>query len=227
VPSFEGSWDAGTRQATLISTQTAVLRDDLGAPVETVPFGFLSAASSDGRFVAWTAYAQSGADYGGDEPLQLFVQDRASGETRIITRDISGQPSAFDTDVPAASFSEDGMLIAFHSTAPDLVEGDSSFVRLVRLPVFVCFQRNATSSGGADESWQSNTKSSVLTCSPVLQPGCAASLFQGQGPDIEGAPPAERIVNCAGIKAATVRGINPRAGRLQGGRQKRASLSYL
>jgi hypothetical protein len=55
-------------------------------------------------------------------------------------------------------------------------------------PVFTCSPEQVASSqcNGqrhrrrimAGESWQANIQSSVFTCSPVLQPGCAASLFQ-------------------------------------------------
>jgi hypothetical protein len=65
--------------------------------------------------------------------------------------------------------------------------GMSSKSFSIRLPLFACFHVFACASGfiamqraavSQTNHWQANIKSSVLTCWPVLQPVCPASLFQ-------------------------------------------------
>lgn len=120
LPEAVYAWDVNTGKSILISTNTVTVA---GSP-DPQPFGEFVAASPDGRFVAWLSYARPGASHPSSEPIQLFVQDRDSSETRRVIHRADGSFPLTPADFPAVSFSADGLWVAFQSAASDLVAGD-------------------------------------------------------------------------------------------------------
>ncbi len=73
--------------------------------------------SPDGRFVVWAAGPLDGRD--------VFLRDRLANTTIAVTGSFNQAPSGFSGP---ATISDDGALVAFDSTAPDLVAGDTNGV---------------------------------------------------------------------------------------------------
>lgn len=82
------------------------------------------AISSDGRFVAFVS--ESGDLVPGDAngAADVFVRDTMLDRTVLISRSVTGGSAAGSSLQPAIS--ADGRFVAFTSSAPDLVEGDSN-----------------------------------------------------------------------------------------------------
>ena len=80
---------------------------------------YAPSASSDGSVVA---FHRSGS--GGKSFWNVFVRDRSSGVTELVSVDSSGTPGNDDSFVP--SISADGRIVAFHSYASNLVTGDTN-----------------------------------------------------------------------------------------------------
>ncbi len=87
-------------------------------------FSAFPAVSGDGRFVAF--WSLSGNLVAGDsnDAGDVFVHDRESGETAIVSLSTTGQPGNGESALP--SLSEDGRFVAFKSAATNLVRGDSN-----------------------------------------------------------------------------------------------------
>ena len=84
------------------------------------------AISADGRFVAFASIAGNldGAD---DNPwTDVFVHDRQTGQTRVVSVDSAGKQSEGFADHPAIT--ADGRYVAFSSLAPGLVANDENGV---------------------------------------------------------------------------------------------------
>ncbi len=83
------------------------------------------AISADGRYVAF----YSGADnlVAGDSNFanDVFVHDRQTGDTTLVSVDSNGLQGNGSSDMPAIS--ADGRFVAFPSEASNLVAGDSNF----------------------------------------------------------------------------------------------------
>jgi Tol biopolymer transport system component len=80
------------------------------------------AVSADGRFVAFVSDASNLVGGDGDDFEDVFVHDRATGRTRIVSISSAGVKSdngAFDP-----SISDDGRFVAFSSSSSNLVKGD-------------------------------------------------------------------------------------------------------
>lgn len=110
------------------------IRDRLNATTEMVsvtpsgqPAGGESsfpAISADGRFVAFKSGAQNlvaGAPSGVSD---IYARDRLNGTTERISVSSAGTFAVFDSFFPAIS--ADGRYVAFNSSAPNLVAGDSN-----------------------------------------------------------------------------------------------------
>jgi hypothetical protein len=80
-----------------------------------------AAISADGRYVAFESSATNldPADTGGDE--DVFVRDRVSGSTRLVSA--SASPTQISQ---AAAVSADARFVALATTAPDMVAGDTA-----------------------------------------------------------------------------------------------------
>lgn len=83
------------------------------------------AISGDGRIVAFMSTARELAnDLNGQ--AQVFVHDRSTGTTELISRTPQSAPGLGTSREPALS--GDGRFVAFESNARDLVPGDGNFV---------------------------------------------------------------------------------------------------
>jgi Tol biopolymer transport system component len=91
------------------------------------------AISADGRYVAFQSFAQN---LTADAPVpcggpprppclqQVYVRDRLTGMTALVSRSVSGGRG--DGSSTRAAISADGRTVAFRSFAPDLVPGDTN-----------------------------------------------------------------------------------------------------
>jgi signal peptidase I len=86
-----------------------------------------SAISGDGRFVAFLATDGNLVDADRNRRRDLFVHDRQTGETLLVSADREGQPS--NDHSSAASLSNDGRVIAYPSLSHDIVEGDWNYAQ--------------------------------------------------------------------------------------------------
>jgi uncharacterized repeat protein (TIGR01451 family) len=79
--------------------------------------------SADGRFVAFASMASNLAGRDSNQNSDVFVHDRATGTTELISVSLTGDPaSGIDP-----SISGDGRFVSFTSAAFDLVPGDTGF----------------------------------------------------------------------------------------------------
>src|SRR5690349_1102715 len=88
--------------------------------------------SADGRFVAFESLATNLVTAPSNGNRQIFVRDRQLGTTRRVS--VSSAGALANGKCEAASISGDGWVVAFHSSATNLVPGDTnawrdSFVR--------------------------------------------------------------------------------------------------
>jgi Tol biopolymer transport system component len=99
--------------------------------VEPTGASFESSVSSDGRFVAFASDASNlvAGDHNGT--TDVFVRDRALGRTQRVSVGAGGTEANGISSLCALS--ANGRFVAFASTAPDLVAGDSNGVRAVFL----------------------------------------------------------------------------------------------
>src|SRR5688572_2586887 len=87
------------------------------------PSGFLSgpAISADGRFVAFDSTATNLIE-GGNLPFNIFVHDRQTGTTEVVSVSSRGREGEGLSSFP--DLSADGRFVAFDSDAANLVNGD-------------------------------------------------------------------------------------------------------
>lgn len=83
-----------------------------------------SSISADGRYVAFSSNANDLVQGDTNGKLDVFVRDRQTGETKLISRDSAGKLGNNDSSMPAIS--ADGRYVAFRSLADNLVPGDTN-----------------------------------------------------------------------------------------------------
>jgi Tol biopolymer transport system component len=81
------------------------------------------AISGGGRFVAFASYATNLTRADGPS-VDVFVRDRATGRTSLVSRNSSGTPGDDFSDFP--SIAGDGSFVVFESGATNLVPGDTN-----------------------------------------------------------------------------------------------------
>jgi Tol biopolymer transport system component len=79
--------------------------------------------SADGRFVAFTSFATNLVPGDTNRRDDVFVRDRLTGTTELVSVDSAGNQGNRDSGSPAIS--ADGRFVAFHSVATNLVPGDT------------------------------------------------------------------------------------------------------
>jgi Tol biopolymer transport system component len=114
--------------------------DSSGAEGNGVVYYQLS-ISADGGSVAFTSRASNLVPNDGNNRLDVFVHDRASGATERVSVDSSGAEGRRDS--LEAAISADGQTVAFFSYADNFVAGDGNlasdvFVRDRRLGITSC-----------------------------------------------------------------------------------------
>jgi len=80
--------------------------------------------SVDGRFVAFRSWANNLATGDTNGSYDIFVHDRQSEQTSRVSVDSAGTQG--DMDSYGASISADGLFVAFHSVASNLVADDTN-----------------------------------------------------------------------------------------------------
>lgn len=105
---------AGTTEKVSVTTDGEKATGDSFAPF----------TSADGRFVAFHSDATNLVAGGSNGETHVFVRDRQSGTTEIVSVD-SNEAEGNDTS-SSVSISADGRFVAFQSDATDLVTGDSN-----------------------------------------------------------------------------------------------------
>ena len=87
-------------------------------------YGGEAELSGDGRFVVFNSSAGNLVPGDTNGKRDIFVHDRATGEGSLVSSGIAGIPA--DGDSPLGAISEDGNIIAYHSFATNLVNGDQN-----------------------------------------------------------------------------------------------------
>ena len=111
--------DIQTGDTTLVSVSSAGIQGGLGS--------FAPSISGDGRWVAFESDASNFV--AGDTNLarDIFVRDRQSGTTTLVSSTFSGLPA--DGASGYATISLDGAWVAFESDATNIVNGDTNGLR--------------------------------------------------------------------------------------------------
>lgn len=82
------------------------------------------AVSADGRFVAFVSSAGNLSDQDDDALAEVYLRDRMTGTTVLVSRADGANGAAADGDSSAPSISADGRHVAFVSTAGNLSDQD-------------------------------------------------------------------------------------------------------
>lgn len=95
------------------------------------------AMTADGRWLAFVSDAGNLVAGDTNDSFDVFLRDRQTGRTVLVSTTPAGGPSAGGGYYDATAISDDGRLVAFASNARDLVPGDTNgrhdvFVRDVR-----------------------------------------------------------------------------------------------
>ena len=85
---------------------------------------YAGAISADGRYVTFTSQASTLDGVDTNQLDDVFVHDRQTNTTSRVSVSSTGQPDEFGAFAP--SISADGRYVAFVSSSPDLVPGDST-----------------------------------------------------------------------------------------------------
>lgn len=143
-------------------TTERVSVDSNGAQVAAGASGASLDISKDGRYVSFVSRDDilAGSTTGGAS--NLFVRDRLSGTTTLLSENIYGLPA--NSDISGAVMSCDGSRIAFFSSASDLVSDDINGVgdvfvkdRINNTTTNITYGNAWTSGGGPDISCDGST----------------------------------------------------------------------
>jgi Tol biopolymer transport system component len=80
--------------------------------------------SRDGRHVLFISEASDLVAGDGNEAIDVFLRDRVTGVTRLVSTTPGGRSGSGDSVLPVMT--PDGRYVAFESEAPDLVDGDTN-----------------------------------------------------------------------------------------------------
>lgn len=129
------------------------------APFPSNQPAYVPSISADGRYVAYTAFGTNIAENDTNGVADVFVADRATGVQVRVSVATGGAQA--NEDSRAASISADGNLVAFESSAGNLVGGDTNGARdvFVRNLAAGTTVRASTSAAGAQGGGDSRTPS--------------------------------------------------------------------
>ena len=111
--------DLRTNRTTRVSTDSA------GVESNDESILFNAGISDDGRFVVFHSDASNLVTGDGNGETDVFVKDLKTGSTTRVSTDASGNETTGAGSTTAA-ISADGRFVAFHSSATDLVTGDTN-----------------------------------------------------------------------------------------------------
>lgn len=125
------SFDADLAPGEANNKEDAFVRDLLLGVTERVAPGADErvsnpAISGDGRYVVFTSPSTTLVGTPVNESDQVFVFDRLTGTTTLMSESLSSEGGDGDSD--GASISNDGQWVTFYSYAPDLIPGDNNMV---------------------------------------------------------------------------------------------------
>jgi Tol biopolymer transport system component len=109
--------DRQTGQTSLISRHTDGTQGNDGS-------SFNPSISADGRFVAFSSQAQNLIDNDTNNRDDIFIHDRQTGETALISRHTNGTQGNRSSDLVSISY--DGRFVAFRSGASNLIDNDTN-----------------------------------------------------------------------------------------------------
>lgn len=142
------------------------------------PDGFCSApaVSADGRYVVYSTAAADVVPDDTNSAFDVVRRDMLSGETTCVSSSLAGVPAGGDSHSP--SVSADGRYVAFVSSAPDLVPGDTGRADdvFVRDMMTGTTMRISTQPGGGEAQADSSAPSISADGSKVAFASRAASL---------------------------------------------------
>ena len=107
------------------NTTTIVSVDSLGGQGNSL--SDTPSISSDGNYVAFHSYANNLVSGDTNGKRDIFVYDRTTGATTRVSVDSLGAEANNTSEAP--SISPEGRYVAFHSSATNLVSGDTNGVR--------------------------------------------------------------------------------------------------
>lgn len=112
--------------------------------------------SSDGRYVAFMSYCETLVPHDKNGWADIFVHDRTTGSTRIMSIDSNGASSNGPSFYPP-SISDDGDFVALVSHGSNLVAGDTNGVSdvFVRVRKTGAIERVSVDSAGAEQNGSS------------------------------------------------------------------------
>src|SRR4028118_331258 len=87
-------------------------------------FSGFPSISADGRFVAFSSGASNLVPGDTNDTNDIFVRDRLTNTTTLVSVDSAGNQANSDSDNP--SISADGRFVAFYSDASNIVPGDTN-----------------------------------------------------------------------------------------------------
>jgi Tol biopolymer transport system component len=108
--------DVRTGQTTRVSIASDGTEGNMGS--------YYSSISFDGRYVAFTSWANNLVDNDSNGVFDVFVHDRTTGQTTRASIDSAGNQGDGHCQYP--SISSDGRYVAFSSLASNLVDGDTN-----------------------------------------------------------------------------------------------------
>ncbi|HMJ64665.1 MAG TPA: hypothetical protein VK615_04875, partial [Candidatus Binatia bacterium] len=112
-------WNRATGSNTLISVSTN------GGPANGPSHSPVMSADPNARFIAFVSKASDLAPNGTSNRYQIYLHDRFAGTNRLVTVNTNGTASDGDFELANAAVPpEGGALVAFDSTASDLVAND-------------------------------------------------------------------------------------------------------
>jgi Tol biopolymer transport system component len=85
---------------------------------------FYSSISADGRYVTFESVATNLVTGDTNVKMDIFVRDRQTGTTWLVSKSSTGVPGDGDSQIPVIS--ADGRYVAFYSEAANLVSGDTN-----------------------------------------------------------------------------------------------------
>ena len=150
-----------------------------GDPGNGDAIGFRQGISRSGRFVAFSSTASNLVENDDNSSADIFVHDRKTSTTTLVSFAIDGTPGNGDSVHPAIS--SDGRFVAFESLASDLITTDSNSDR----DVFVRDRRTGTTtrvSVASDGSQATAPGFSAMI--PSISGGGRFVVFNSESPDL-------------------------------------------